>query len=90
MEKIPTPNIDPPPNLIIFKYVNSCNCKLHADSLPVLPFTSVTVHRAVETNFNLSNTVHVQEQMVYISKQSFVKEKMLPNTLAYKITIPAE
>lgn len=29
MEKIPTPNMDPPPNLKIIKYDNSCNCELH-------------------------------------------------------------
>lgn len=75
MEKIPTPNIDPPPNLIIFKYVNSCNCKLHALSLSVLPFTSVIVHTAVETNVNLSNTASVD-----ISKQSVTYKTAITDT----------
>lgn len=48
MEKIPTPNMDPPLNLIIFKYVNSCNCKLHAVILSVLILTINVICRAVE------------------------------------------
>lgn len=35
MEKIPTPNVGPPPNLIFSKYVNKFICKL---LVAVLPF----------------------------------------------------
>lgn len=48
MEKISTPNIDPPPNLIIFKYVNSCSCKLYTVSLLVPSDKSAAVSQAVE------------------------------------------
>lgn len=51
MERISTPNIDPPPNLINLKYVNSCNCKLHTVSRPVSPFTPENVCRAVRDKF---------------------------------------
>lgn len=48
MEKISTPNIDPPPNLIIFKYVNSCRCKLYTVSLLVPSDKPAAVSEAVE------------------------------------------
>lgn len=76
MEKIPSPNIDPPPNLINLKYVNICNCKLHTVSRSVLPFTLKTVC-----------SVPVQQQLIYISQISFVNKKVLPKPLTYKLEL---
>lgn len=68
MEKIPTPNIDPPPKLINLKYVN--RYKLHTISLSVLQFsfTFVTVYMTVKERQVFAYCATRATQISYVKK----------------------